>query len=167
MNKEYKKNAGKSPSVQFYYKDFLADMAEHPPEIVGAWMLVLIKIWHEKCNGEITRTVAQFAKIMHTTEQQAQEYINYIESEKIADVALRVTQNSAKITVVSRRTKRDAKLLEQNRLRQQAYRESHAGNGDVATPKGNPSSSSSTSTSIIGVTPPQIFQKEHEKRHGR
>lgn len=140
-----KKNTGKAPSVQFYYKDFLADLLEHPVEIVGAWFLILTKIWHAKSNGEITRSLTQFALIMHVTESRAKEFLDYIKLEDIGDVTY-VTDDNAQITVVNRRTKRDSKLLEQNRLRQQAYREKQESNGGVAGEKGNPSTSTSNST---------------------
>ena len=152
-----KKNTGKAPSVQFYYKDFLADMSEHPPEIVGAWMLVLIKIWHAKSNGEITRSVTQLSLIMHVTENKALEYLRYFDEEGIGDVS-GVTDGNGYITVVNRRAKRDANLLEQNRLRQQAFRGKHESNGkngesngDVTGEKRNPSSSSSSSASTKKV----------------
>lgn len=138
-----KKNAGKAPSIQFYYKDFLADMSEHEPEIVGAWLLVLIKIWHTKKDGAITKTLPQYAKIMNTDQVNAKRILSYFDAEYIADVTI----CNDKITVVNRRTKRDAKLLEQNRLRQQRFRNEHRSNADVAPPKANPSSSSSSSSS--------------------
>lgn len=145
-----KKNTGKAPSVQFYYKDFLADMQEHPPEIVGAWMLVLIKIWHAKSNGEITRSLTQLSLVMHVTESRAKEFLDYIDAEDIGDVTY-VTEDNTIITVVNRRTRRDAKLAEQNRLRQQAFRDKRGSNTDVADGKGNPSSSPSSSPSASTV----------------
>ncbi|HEG43274.1 MAG TPA: hypothetical protein ENH94_04410 [Phycisphaerales bacterium] len=138
-----KKNTGKAPSVQFYYKDFLADMSEYEPEIIGAWMLVLIKIWHTKDAGQITKTLAQFSLIMQTTIDKAKMFLDYFSTEKIADV----TELNGKITVINRRAKRDATLAEQNRLRQKAFRNKGNNNAKVTEPKGNPSSSSSSSSS--------------------
>jgi len=138
-----KKNSGKAPSIQFYYKDFLADMQEHNPEIVGAWMLVLIKIWHENDGGKITKTLEQFAKIMQTDTARAIEFIEYFSAENIADV----TRENGKITVINRRSKRDIKLREQNKLRQKTFRDKRNSNGDVTAEKVNPSISTSTSTS--------------------
>ncbi len=118
-------------------------MSEHELDIVGAWLLVLIKIWHTKTNGSITKTLTQYAKIMNTDQTNAQRILNYFGSENIADV----TDRNGRITVVNRRTKRDANLLEQNRIRQQRYRASQENNADVVPPKVNPSSSSSSSSS--------------------
>ena len=149
MTNQSKKNTGKAPSVQFYYKDFLADMNDHPVEIVGAWMLILIKIWHANSNGEITRSVTQWALLLHVTESRALEYLDYINKEDIGDV-IYVTDDNSQITVVNRRTKRDANLRESNRLRQETFREKSGrygnSNGDVAPKKHHPSTSTSNST---------------------
>jgi len=145
-NKRPAKNAGKAPTVQFYFKDFMAKMAEHPPKIVGAWMLLLCKIWHERDGGSITKTLSQYALIMHTDEENAERYLNYFAAEDIATV----TPHNGQITVVNRRTERDAKLLQQNRLRQKKYRGSirnAENNADVTRQNPNPSSSTSSSTS--------------------
>ncbi len=158
MSSQAKKNTGKAPSVQFYYKDFLADLLEHPVEIVGAWFLILTKIWHEDNNGEITRSLTQLSLIMHVTESRAKEFLDYINKEDIGDV-IYVTDDNNKITVVNRRTQRDAKLLEQNRLRQEAYREKQASNADVTERSANPSSSTSTSSS----TPTSLIEIDKEK----
>jgi len=138
-----KKNTGKAPAEQFYYKDFLADMAEHDPDIIGAWMLVLIKIWHLNNSGSVTKTLSQFAKIMHTDEIGAKRFIDYLGAEKIADV----TEDNGRITIVNRRAKRDCKLREANRLRQETFRRNAKSNADVADEKVNPSSSTSFSNS--------------------
>ena len=169
MSKGLTKNTGKAPSVQFYYKDFLADLQEHPPEIIGVWMLILIKIWHAKSNGKITRSITQWSLIMHVTEARAKEYLDYINKEDIGDV-LYVTDDNSKITVVNRRAQRDAKLLVRNRLRQQAFRDKQGSNGDVAAQKGNPSTStpisSSTPTPLIGIGKNSLEQEglELEKK---
>ncbi len=158
-----KKNTGKAPSVQFYYKDFLADMSEHPPEIIGAWMLVLIQIWHAKSNGAVTHDITQWARVMNTTVGQAREYVTYFNTESLGDV----TEANGQITITNRRAKRDANLLEQNRLRQQAYRVKHESNGNVAPQGGNPSSSSSTSVNTISDLRKVTDSKEWIEQHGR
>ena len=146
-----KKNSGKAPSIQFYYKDFMAEMEEHGPEHVGAWTLVLCKIWHENNKGSLTRTLPQFARIMHTSTTRANQFITYFSTENIATV----TVCNGKITVVNRRAKRDANLKELNRLRQERHRHKDGklgtSNGTV-TPKKHHSSSSSSSSTTITTT---------------
>lgn len=153
-----KKNTGGRPAEMFYYKDFLADMQEHPTEIVGAWILLLIKIWHSKSNGSVTRDIFQLSRIMNTTVEEAERYIGYIDSEGIADVS----RANGDITVACRRCQRDSKLMEQNRLRQTKYRDRRVGNeketaekrennGDVTDDKRNPSVSIPIPISLIGI----------------
>ncbi len=115
----------------FYYKDFLADMQDHPTEIVGAWILLLINIWHKKSNGNVTRDIFTLSRIMNANISDAERYIDYIDSEGIADVS----RHNGEITIVCRRVKRDSKLLEQNRLRQQRYRDREPGNEEVTREK--------------------------------
>lgn len=143
-----KKNSGKAPSVQLYYKDLLADMVGHDPEIVGAWMLTLIKIWHEKNHGQITKTIDELAKIMQTTTDKARYFVSYFSQKNIADV----TEHNGEITIVNRRTKRDAKLREQNNLRQKRYKGKIANNAEVTAEKHRASSSSSSSSSYYTTT---------------
>lgn len=141
------KNSGKAPSVQFYYKDFMADMEEHPAEIVGAWIKLLCKIWHENDQGEITRTIEQYGRIFNTPIDEATNIVKYFSEEKIATV----THRNGKITVVNRRFQRDCKLKEQNRLRQSRHRRNTGLYGDsnasVTPMLHHPSSSSSSSSS--------------------
>ncbi len=155
-----KKNTGKAPAEQFYYKDFLADMAEHDPDIIGAWMLVLIKIWHLNNSGSVTKTLSQFAKIMHTDQIGAKRFIDYFRAEKIADV----TEDNGRITIVNRRTKRDSKLRETNRLRQKRFRDNAQSNADVPPEKFNPSSSNSNSSSSISTKRSSTLDLEQQKK---
>lgn len=155
-----KKNTGKAPAEQFYYKDFLADMAEHDPDIIGAWMLVLIKIWHLNNSGSVTKTLSQFAKIMHTDQIGAKRFIDYFRDEKIADV----TEDNGRITIVNRRAKRDSKLREANRLRQKRFRGNAHSNADVAPEKVNPSSSNSNSSSGISTKRRSALDLEQQKK---
>jgi len=150
-----KKNTGKAPSIQFYYKDFLADMAEHDPDIIGAWMLVLIKIWHTNNGGSVTKTLSQFAKIMNTDQAGARRFVNYFKDEKIANV----TEDNERITIVNRRTERDAKLRKDNRLRQKKFRGNTESNAPVTDKKGNPSNSNSNSSSDISISKEKLSGK--------
>ncbi|KKM02079.1 hypothetical protein LCGC14_1788010 [marine sediment metagenome] len=139
-----KKNTGKAPSIQLYFKDFMAEMLEYDPDIVGAWFLVMLKIWDLNDGGSVNKTLSQFAKIMHTDQIGAKRFIDYFRDEKIADV----TEDNGRITIVNRRAKRDSKLREANRLRQKRFRDNAQSNADVAPEKVNPSSSSSSSSSV-------------------
>lgn len=139
-----KKNTGKAPSIQLYFKDFMAEMLEYDPDIVGAWFLVMLKIWDLNDSGSVTKTLSQFAKIMHTDEIGAKRFIDYFRDEKIANV----TEDNGRITIVNRRAKRDSKLRENNRLRQEAFRRNAKNNATVTKDPPPASTSPSSSTSI-------------------
>ena len=151
------KNAGKAPSEQFYYKDFFADMVEHPNHIVGAWMKILCKIWHAKNNGKVTLSIEQLNRIIGEETGITQSILDYLKTENIADIEQCNVTGNGEITIINRRAERDAKLKEQNRLRQKAYRDKHNSNAPVTPKKSNPSSSSSSSTSV------NKYKEEFEK----
>lgn len=148
------KNAGKSPAVMFYYKDFLIDMQGHPPEIIGAWILILIHIWHTRKNGQLVRNIDEIAKIVQCDEAGTRNILNYLDEKNIADV----TECNGEITITNRRMQRECKLLEQNRIRQQKMRDSMRNNENVTDVEPPPSFSFSISTSVndnINNTPVQ------------
>jgi len=156
-----KKNTGKAPSIQLYYKDLVADMRGHGPEIFGAWMQILCQIWHENTNGKITKTLKQLSLIIQTSEAETQKLIDYISSQNIADI----TQYNGNITIINRRHKRECKLREQNRLRQEKYRNKdviYECNIDVTEDLHPSSSSSSISSSIKRKSPPPNSYDESE-----
>lgn len=145
-----KKNTGKAPSVQLYYKDLYGDIQEHPNYIVGAWIKILCKIWHAQDGGQVTKSIKNWCRVLGEDKEKVLLIFDYISKEGIGNV----TKRNDKITVVNRRTQRDAKLREQNRLRQEAFREKQKSNADI-TPSNttvtpmlpNPSSSTSSSSS--------------------
>ena len=153
-----KKNAGKAPSIQFYFKDFVADMREHEMEIVGAWMLILCQIWHENTNGKITKNINQLARIMQTTVPQAQNIIEYIETENIANV----TKHNGDITIINRRYERECKLRKNNRLRQEKHRNKNDdddNNANITLP-----SSSSSSSSLKNIYKKENLDESKEEK---
>jgi hypothetical protein len=153
------KNAGKAPSIQLYYKDLLADIQEHPNDIVGAWIKILCHIWHNQNTGQVTKTNNQWRRILGVDEKGLNEILRYINEKNIGVV----TKDNKGITVLNRRSAREAKLREQNRLRQQKYRDRHQDNGAVAQMKSNPSSS--TSSSISSSTSIKDSNSSSNKKH--
>jgi uncharacterized protein YdaU (DUF1376 family) len=148
-----KKNIGKAPSIQFYYKDFLADMTSYGPELIGAWILILIKIWHESDDGGITDNLEGFSRICHTNSEKMSEILLKFSQKNIANVTFHNGDVTGEITVVNRRWKGELKLREDNRLRQNKHRRKDGkfGNsnanvtGDVTAKLHHSSSSSSSS----------------------
>jgi len=155
-----KKNIGKAPSIQFYYKDFLADMTSYGPELIGAWILILIKIWHESDDGGITDTLEGFSRICHTNSEKMSEILLKFSQKNIANVTFHNGDVTGEITVVNRRWKGELKLRNDNRLRQNKHRKEKENNNGVTqmSQKNNaPSSSSSSSSSSINKN---IYKKE-------
>jgi len=159
-----KKNAGKAPAVMFYFKDFFADMAEIPNEIVGAWIKILCKIWHEKTGGKTTKTIEQWSRLLGESKDDALRILDEIQRYEIGDV----TQSNAEITVLNRRTARDCKLLELNAKRQQDYRDRQKkkdkNNGNVTQPNVNPSYSVSYSVSNNTIQDSVILPETNNKK---
>jgi hypothetical protein len=140
------KNAGKAPSIQFYMKDWMTDLEDYPLEIEAAWLRVCNRIWHNhRSTGKITKSLDELGRIWNVPREQVRRILSFIKGQHIGGVTLR--RNS--VTLTCWRVERDAKLREQNRLRQQRHRASQGSNAPVTAKIPPSSSSSSSSTSII------------------
>lgn len=121
-----KLKAGKLPFMKFFPKDWIADMLQHPLEIGGAWINIICHLWESPTRGESTMTLQQWTRILGNTEEKAGFIISYLMQYKIADI---VTLGNGKVTVISRRIKREEKEREFSRLRQRRFKESRKSNG--------------------------------------
>ena len=130
----------KAPAFQFYPNDWMHDLDEHPLEIEGAWIRICCKLWWSEEHGKLTKTITQWARILRATEQATREILLYLKDEQIGDI---IFSNNGKVTVMSRRMLRDEKERENNRLRQNRFREKRDSNAPI-TPLSQPSSSSSS-----------------------
>jgi hypothetical protein len=137
----------KAPAFQFYVMDWMADLDEHPLEIEGAWIRICCKLWREQERGRATKPLAQWAAILRLSEDKAMEILDYIGKAKIGDVALHVTLGNKNVTVECRRMRRDAKELENTRLRVRRFRSNAPCNADVTVPSSSSPSSSSSCNS--------------------
>jgi hypothetical protein len=161
----------KAPAFQFYPNDWSRDLEEHPLEIEGAWIRLCCKLWWAEPRGTLTRTLTQWARILRTSEEDANRIIWYIKEQQIGDVQ---RNGNGDVTVISRRMIRDEKLREQNKLRVQRFREKQSCNDDVThhvTQLSHCSSSSSSNTPIVpkgdddGLF--EIFWKNYPKKIGK
>ena len=89
----------------------------------------------------------QLSRIIGESPERTKHIIEYLDNENIADIEIDGVIDNAKITIINRRSHRDCKLREQNRLRQKRFRENQKDNVDVTAENTNPSSSSSSSPS--------------------
>jgi hypothetical protein len=145
----------KAPAFQFYVKDWMADLAEHPLEIEGAWCRFCAKAWLSETPGEVRYTLDQWARLWRVTAADALRILSYIIDEKIGDSDTDITEFSrdshGKIHLACRRMVREEKDKEGDRIRQRRryekkkgepvpHADSHAGSHEKIT---SPSSSAS------------------------
>ena len=139
---------GKNPAFQFYPMDWVRDLGEQELEVIGAWIMIVCKLWWSKTRGKETLSLDRWAKYLRVDNGKAQELIDTIGDENIGCV----TVANKKITIENRRMYAEFKEKELNRLRQKKYRETHSAprpNGKV-TPLSSSSLSSSSSETISG-----------------
>jgi hypothetical protein len=112
------KNQGtKKFVVQFYHKDFMADLQEHPCEIAGAWIKILCKIWLDT-EGTLIRSLTQYSILLGKSPEETRTILKYIHAEEIGDVS----GGDERISVTSRRWERECKKKAGSRARQAEHR---------------------------------------------
>ncbi len=117
----------KAPAFQFYVKDWIADLAEHPLEIEGAWCRFCAKAWLSDTPGELFYSLDQWARLWRASPDDAVRILRYIVGEKIGDSSLDLTEISrdynGKIHLSCRRMVREEKEKEDARIRQRRHYE--------------------------------------------
>lgn len=156
----------KAPAFQFYVKDWMADLAEHPLEIEGAWCRFCAKAWLSETPGELWYTLDQWARLWRVDAEDALRIWRYIVEEKIGDSDTDITDFSRdsheKIHLACRRMVREEKDKEGDRIRQRRryekkkgepvpHADSHAGSHEKIT---SPSSSASATAKKEESTTP-------------
>lgn len=149
------RETNKAPADQFYFDDFYVDLSEHPLEIVGAWALILCKLWKSDTRGKLKKTLTQWSRILGVDSTRALSILIYIKSEKIGDIPENLTDSNAnitqQITVICRRQVRDEKKRENNRIRQRKYYEKHKDDAEPNAPPNGHRNSTSSSTSTTNT----------------
>lgn len=97
---------GKNPCFLFYPSDWERDVAQHPLEIGGAWMLILCSLFWE--GGGATKTLPEWAKIIRENQKKTQEILEYLSQKSICDL----DNQNGNITIISRRMMRDIEIRE-------------------------------------------------------
>ncbi len=150
---------GKAPAFQFYPSDWTRDLEEHPLEIEGAWIRICCKLWWEEERGTATKTLAKWARILHSGEKKSLSIVAYLFKHRIADV---VIEKDA-ITITSRRMVRDeyirrirtsAGIRGGNPVLKKAPPEEVLDKQTAVKQNPTPSSSSSSSPSEKEISPP-------------
>uniref|UniRef100_A0A6H1ZDM3 Uncharacterized protein n=1 Tax=viral metagenome TaxID=1070528 RepID=A0A6H1ZDM3_9ZZZZ len=121
----------KLPWDKWNYDHWERDMAMHPPEIAGWWSFVLGYLHRSETRGTLTMDMEGWRRIIRGTPEQAQHFIDYLKTHRIADVTI----CHGNVTVINRRMAREEKKKEDDRLRKQKSRESKQGHADVTGEK--------------------------------
>ena len=110
--------AGKNPAALWYFNDWEKDLAKHPHEIGGAWMLILCELhWHD---GDLTQTWTEWSKILRVSVSKTKRIISNLDEKGITNVTKAAGQKGG-VRIVSRRMVNDAKKREANRLHQKEW----------------------------------------------
>ncbi len=118
---------GKNPADQFYWQDFYRDLHEHPLEIVGAWILILCKLWYEPERGKGIKTLDEWAKILGKTNKKSLQILSKIQTKNIGNVSPKLEKciknmpKNVLIEVVSRRMVEREKQRKYDSIRNKDY----------------------------------------------
>lgn len=152
----------KRPAEQWYTGDWYraVDVQKCGPTTRGIWRDALDAMTNEQITGKIRGTREEIARLLRCNDEELQGFFDDNKEHRFADV----TFCNGKVTIICRRLYRAFLEREATKRRVSKHRQSmqRKCNGDVTA-----LSSSSTSTTNKGVTPPLHFREEHEKRHGR
>lgn len=116
---------GKNPAFQFYVKDWLSDPELRPcsSSTRGIWidMLCYMK-WDTKQNGTLRAQYDDFIRMLSTTKQDFDKFIEEAKKYRFCDISVTVTGGNKYVTVINRRILREANERENTRLRVQKHR---------------------------------------------
>lgn len=123
--------AGKNPAALWYFNDWEKDLAKHPHEIGGAWMLILCELhWHD---GDLTQTWTEWSKVLRVSVAKTKRIISVLDQKRIGNIT-KVPGNRGGVRIVSRRMVNDSKKREANRIRQKEwYHKKDKPNADLTT----------------------------------
>ena len=153
---------GKAPAFQFYVKDWLSDpqLRLVSPSTKGIWIDLLCYMWCSTERGMIEMSVENIGKLTGSKNGEVQLFIDEAQGYDFCDIF--VTDNGW-LQIYNRRMYRETKDKENNRLRQQKYRERHRSNGKITPLSPSPSPSSAT---IKAKKPPDLEKKKKGKSKG-
>jgi len=114
--------AGKLPWMKFYPGDWILDMDRHPLEIEGAWIRICCHLHRSKTYGKLSMTLDEWADVLRVDKDKTKEILRYLCVTKIATSRT----DNGNVTVECRRMIGDDKDREQNKMRQQRYRDKHS-----------------------------------------
>jgi uncharacterized protein YdaU (DUF1376 family) len=156
---------GKNPAFQMYPSDWLNDIELQSAsfETIGIWANCLMLMWVAKNRGELSGTEQQLCKLIRCSKDEFERFLDEAQTLLFCYVS---RSNNNDITLRNRRMFREAeyreKAKENNRLRQQRFREKNACNGDV-TPRHNDTSTSTSISTSISTSKSKKKNKQKKK----
>ena len=150
---------GKAPAFQFYVKDWLSDpqLRLACPATKGIWIDILCYMWDAPERGKLTGKLEKIARMVGASNGDLEGFIAEATELAFCDISVTVcdmTQKSnALLTIINRRMFRENSKRENNRLRQQRFRERQQGKGDDNTEVTPPSPSPSPSPTANNKEP--------------
>jgi uncharacterized phage protein (TIGR02220 family) len=124
---------GKAPAFQFYVKDWLSDtqlkMASFSTK--GIWIDILCYMWVAPDRGELVGTKESFMRLLGANNSEIDLFFKEAQALRFCYV---VTDHNKNITLRNRRMYNEDKEKENNRLRQQRYRDKHKDNAEITPP---------------------------------
>jgi hypothetical protein len=136
---------GKNPAFLFYPGDWTRDLDDHPLEVEGAWIRICCRLWWAPQKGQLTLSLDRWASILRLSTAETTRIINYLFSEKIANGK---NEHNGRVTIISRRMRRDEREKEFNKLRQKRFRKKHDNNAPVTDVSQKYNNASSVSVSV-------------------
>jgi len=126
--------------MQFDVADWLSDasLSKCHPATRGIWIDAIAAMFRNGRSGILEGTPDQLVRVLRCTEPALMSAIDDLQTTGTADITIR----NGNITLVNRRMYREANEREQNRLRQEHYRETKQCNGKNnghVTPMSQPS----------------------------
>lgn len=128
---------GKNPADQFYWQDFYRDLHEYPLEIVGAWILILCKLWYEPERGKGVKTLREWGKVLGTETRKTQKILTFLQEKNVGNLQPDLknfkikTHKNTKIEIVSRRMVEREKIRQNDRLYNKKYYENGKKKGKI------------------------------------
>lgn len=128
--------SGKNPAFQFYPSDWIRDpqLRQATFQTRGIWIDVLCYMWWSDKKGSLTGTKDGLSRLLGCSTIEFDVFIEELKLLGFGDV----TFDNETITLNNRRMVKDEKARENNRLRQQRFKEKQVDNGLITDIKQHP-----------------------------
>jgi len=154
---------GKAPAFQFYVKDWLSDPQLRMASLStrGIWIDLLCYMWSAPERGKLEIMQQKFARLIGADNGEVELFIDEAQAFDFCDIS--VTGNGT-LQIYNRRMYRESKDRENNRLRQQKYRDKKQDNAKITPPSPSPTPSPTPHTKKKECAWPKDFTLTEKMR---